>query len=184
MNTLYLTALGIVIVILIFIFAILAIKKVYISHKKYHNDPTNKKQLLFNYKKLRKESYYVWDYTGYIGNNKTGIYVIYLKERKHKGVIPVYVGQSVDILRRWNEHKKGLEEAAQGYKANVRYNKMYAYAKDHHRRVEDFRFVFIEECSKKELDNVEVNYINVFDSNIRGFNLTAGNTKNKDKNKK
>lgn len=74
-----------------------------------------------------------------------------------------YVGQSVDIARRWRQHR---EAASHGetplYKAIQKYG------------IENFEFSILEECLKEELDCKEIQYIERYNSYFEGYNQTKG----------
>ena len=74
-----------------------------------------------------------------------------------------YVGQSVDIARRWRQHR---EAASRGetplYKAIQKYG------------IENFEFSILEECLKEELDCKEIQYIERYNSYFEGYNQTKG----------
>lgn len=76
----------------------------------------------------------------------------------------VYIGQSVHIQARFNQHKN---EAKNG---NTRplYNAIRKYG------IENFSFEVIEECSKEKLNEQEIYWIKKYDSFHNGYNLTPG----------
>lgn len=92
-----------------------------------------------------------------------GIYKItYLKD----GLI--YIGQSVDIQRRFSEHiKRGL-----GAEPSTK-NKLYVFMKKV--GVENFSFELLEEVPKEELNKKEKYWIDFYQSDIYGLNGTKGN---------
>lgn len=79
-----------------------------------------------------------------------------------------YIGQSVDIYKRWCDHCKcgcGMD--------TPKNNKLYtAMLED---GLENFTFELLEECSKEELNKKELFYINLYESNDYGYNTTKGN---------
>ena len=79
-----------------------------------------------------------------------------------------YIGQAVDVRKRWYEHAKaGLGiDTPQG-------NKLYASMKEY--GLDDFSFELLEECDQKDLDKKEKYFIELYQSNIVGFNSTKGN---------
>ena len=81
-----------------------------------------------------------------------------------------YIGQSVDIAKRWHEHAKcGL-----GIDTPVN-NKLYiAMLKD---KLENFSWEVLEQCDKTQLDEKEKFYIELFKSKELGYNSTSGNGK-------
>ena len=79
-----------------------------------------------------------------------------------------YIGQSVDIYKRWCDHCKcgcGMD--------TPKNNKLYtAMLED---GLENFSFELLEECLKEELNKKEAFYINLYESNDYGYNITRGN---------
>lgn len=76
----------------------------------------------------------------------------------------IYIGQSVHIQARFNQHKS---EAKNG---NTRplYNAIRKYG------IENFSFEIIEECPKEKLNEREVYWIKKYNSFNNGYNLTPG----------
>ena len=81
-----------------------------------------------------------------------------------------YIGQAVDIYKRWNEHCKcGLGiDTPPG-------NKLYKAMQDY--GLENFTFELLTECSKEELDNKERYFIELYQAKEYGYNGTVGNKK-------
>lgn len=99
-----------------------------------------------------------------LGNTtKCGIYKI-TNINNHK----CYIGQSVDIYKRWCDHCKcgcGMD--------TPKNNKLYAAMLED--GVENFTFELLEECPREELNKKETFYINLYESNDYGYNTTKGN---------
>ena len=83
----------------------------------------------------------------------------------------VYIGQSIDIEKRWYKHKNAYKhEQNQNwliYKAFIKYG------------LENFNFEIVEECSKEDLDKKEKYWIKKYHSYIndpkcKGYNMTIG----------
>lgn len=90
-----------------------------------------------------------------------GIYGIYNKESEKW-----YVGQSVDIDKRFRHHKWGLSN---GYHPNKHLlNAWNKYGKD------SFEFRILERCDEKELDEKEITWISKLDSKNNGYNQCDG----------
>lgn len=81
-----------------------------------------------------------------------------------------YIGISVDIERRWEEHKlpyNWLRESNKVlYQAFVKYG------------IQNFTFEVIEECKITELGEKEKYYIELYDTYKNGYNSTAGGEDN------
>ena len=73
----------------------------------------------------------------------------------------VYIGQSVDIGRRWHQHMTA-EDDIYFHKAIQKYG------------VENFEWEVIEQCKKKDLDEREIYWIEYYDSFNNGYNCTKG----------
>ena len=73
----------------------------------------------------------------------------------------VYIGQSVDIGRRWREHMTAKDDIY-FHKAIQKYG------------VEIFEWEVIEQCKKKDLDEREIYWIEYYDSFNKGYNCTKG----------
>lgn len=73
----------------------------------------------------------------------------------------IYIGQSIDIEHRWNEHQKA--------KTNFYlHNAIRKYG------IENFDFEIIEECEEHLLNSREIFWIDYYDSYNNGYNLTTG----------
>ena len=76
-----------------------------------------------------------------------------------------YVGLSVNIRRRWSDHKRASLTSKDGYvvhRAIAKYG------------VSAFDFEILEVCDKSQLGDREVYWVAAFDSYKNGFNLTPG----------
>lgn len=85
----------------------------------------------------------------------------------------VYIGQSVDIIGRWYDHKReSKDKTRNGYKYPL-YRAIRKYG------LKNFKFEIIEECSEEELNHKERYYIELYKSyinweNSNGYNQTIG----------
>lgn len=76
----------------------------------------------------------------------------------------IYIGQSIDIIQRWNYHKS----IPNGGCVKL-YNAMRKYG------IDNFIFEIEEICSQNDLDDKEIYYINKYNSHSSmGYNLTDG----------
>ena len=79
-----------------------------------------------------------------------------------------YVGQSVDIHKRWKREK----EDSKNVKSNsYNYPLMRAFRKY---GIDNFSFEVIEECNIEELNEKEIYWIDFYDSFFHGYNQTPG----------
>jgi predicted GIY-YIG superfamily endonuclease len=78
----------------------------------------------------------------------------------------IYIGQSIDIEKRWSVHKAELNR---NYHCNNHLqNAWNKYGE------ENFEFVIIEECDNSQLNEREIYWIDKYGSYINGYNLTSG----------
>ena len=77
-----------------------------------------------------------------------------------------YIGQSVSIKRRWQEH----------YRFNSREQDTVIHQAFKKYGIENFSFEILEECSQNQLDDLEIKWIAYFDSQNpnKGYNRTSG----------
>ena len=73
-----------------------------------------------------------------------------------------YIGQSIDIKRRWQEHKNEKNSS------NSLYQDFKIFG------IENFNFEILEICNEEELNNKEKYWINYFNTYNDGYNLTCG----------
>ena len=92
----------------------------------------------------------------------TGIYII-TNQLNHMS----YIGQSTNIASRWKQHiKRGI-----GAETPTR-NKLYpAMLED---GIENFTFEIIEECPANRLNELETYWIEFFETQTYGYNVTKG----------
>lgn len=94
-----------------------------------------------------------------------GIYKIENK-LNHK----IYIGQSIDIKKRWREHNfASFHPSSKDYNMVI-HKAIRKYGKS------KFDYSIIEECSKEELNSREIYWINFFDSYNHGYNCSKGGT--------
>ena len=79
-----------------------------------------------------------------------------------------YIGQAVDIYKRWNEHCKcglGIDTPP----GNKLYKAIQEYGLD------NFTFEILTECKQSELNEKEKYFIELYQANLFGYNGTGGN---------
>lgn len=81
----------------------------------------------------------------------------------------IYIGQSIDINKRWKEHKHRSQIP------NKEYDK-YLYRAFRKYGIENFTFEILEECTREQLNEKENYYILLYKSNddFYGYNETSG----------
>lgn len=82
----------------------------------------------------------------------------------------VYIGQSVCIEERWEQHRTKC------FNPNCSQYNGYFYRSIRKYGLENFSFFVLEECSKEELNEKEIYWISYYDSSNpnKGYNLTLG----------
>ena len=96
-------------------------------------------------------------------NTVTGIYKITNQQNQK-----CYIGQSVDISKRWKDHAKcglGIDTPTG--------NKLYRDMQDY--GIWNFSWELLESCPREELNEKERYYINLYQSKDYGYNTTKGN---------
>lgn len=87
-----------------------------------------------------------------------GIYKIENKINGH-----VYIGQSINIERRWNDHRKRRKDSSTILgRAFIKHG------------ISNFSFEIIEVCAKEELNIKEIYWIAKYNSYHKGYNATPG----------
>ena len=78
-----------------------------------------------------------------------------------------YVGQSVNIYKRWAEEKLALNNIYDAWNVHLQ-RAWHKYGED------NFEFVIIEDCTPSQLDDLERYWISFYDSYNNGYNQTCG----------
>lgn len=96
---------------------------------------------------------------------KTGIYKIQNKINNK-----IYIGQSIDVNRRWQAHKRIYNDIVSDQYNKPLYRAFRKYG------IENFIFSILEECKVSELNDKEKYWIKYYDSinPLKGYNLTEG----------
>lgn len=80
----------------------------------------------------------------------------------------VYIGQSVDIPKRWREHRSAA------FNSNSKDYNMLIYKAFRKYGIENFSFEIIEEVEKDQLNEREIYWIEKYNSYNKGYNATLG----------
>lgn len=106
-------------------------------------------------------------------NNCCGIYLI-------KNLInnKIYIGQSIDIKRRIQEHLRSSQPEKYSIKSE-RDSKLPIHKAMNKYGIDNFSVNILELCPKEELDSKEIKWISLLQSNNKsiGYNLTSGGQK-------
>lgn len=92
-----------------------------------------------------------------------GIYKIENKINGH-----VYIGQSINIARRWRTHKNQYNQSDNNQYESSLYRAIRKYGLD------NFSFEVLEECSRDQLNQKEIYWIKYYNSYLDGYNDTSG----------
>jgi group I intron endonuclease len=77
-----------------------------------------------------------------------------------------YIGQSINIMARWKDHIKVLNQNRSSCRLLQRaWNK---YGEN------SFTFNILEQCSEDQLDDIEIKYIQMYDTINNGYNIESG----------
>ena len=92
-----------------------------------------------------------------------GIYKITNKINGH-----AYIGQSIDIITRWNHHRNFANKNSQYplYLAFIKYG------------IDNFSFEVLEECGRSHLNDREKYYIDFYKAQEWGYNMSRGGARN------
>ena len=103
-----------------------------------------------------------------------GIYLFTNKQNNKK-----YVGQSIDIARRYYQH------SVNSFNSSSKEYNSYFYSAIRKYGFDNFTFEILEECEKNELDSREKYWIEFYNSNTEenGYNLTPGGSGGPDRSK-
>lgn len=85
----------------------------------------------------------------------------------------IYIGQSIDIYRRWWEHKARYQNQDNNCYDKPLYRSMRKYG------IDNFCFEIIEECMPDELNSKEIFYMQYYNTiTPNGYNVAFGTDKN------
>ena len=114
---------------------------------------------------------------------KSGIYMIYINCFDDEKIIPIYIGQALDVQNRYKNHYQEIlslnrlsyEEYKQYtedglYEGKFKSCKIFKYMIEHNCSLCDYHMIPIEYCDESILDEKEQFYINKFKSEYFGFN--------------
>ncbi len=137
--------------------------------KKYNEVVKNYKDIINSLKEIDSK------------DKTSGIYILYIDNLILDDIIPIYVGQSVNLYNRRTSHrtntKKLFELSKEQYNKTIPLNsgkylycKLVSTLKNNNKTLDDVKFKILEYCNKDELDDKESYWINYFETTIYGFN--------------
>jgi len=114
---------------------------------------------------------------------KSGIYMIYIDCFEDEKIIPIYIGKSTDIQKRYKSHYQEIlalnrlsYDEYKKYTQSGLYDgafkscKIFRYMVEHNCSLPDYHMIPLEYCDESLLDEREQFYINEFKSEYFGFN--------------
>ena len=118
-----------------------------------------------------------------------GIYLIYIDKLLYNTILPIYIGQTDNFQKRYKEHISKLlvlnridyntlkeqlnnfSDIRNVFEGNYGYLKIFKYLIDNNLTLDNFHMVILKKCdSNDDLDTLELEYINKFNSSYFGFN--------------
>lgn len=111
----------------------------------------------------------------------SGIYMMYIDDLGFDNLIPLYIGQSVNLYNRRTSHRGNTKKLfvldTEQYNKQIPLNagkylycKLVSNLRNNNKTLEDVKFKVLEHCEKEKLDERENYWINYFESSIYGFN--------------
>lgn len=120
--------------------------------------------------------------------NVSGIYMLYIQTNKEmKNIIPFYIGKSVNVLSRYNQHKSELKKLINLYTSDFDkktfylhfhqskqsgkhlYSKIFYFLKDNNLTIDNLKIIILE-IAEHNLENKEKEWIHFTNSFLFGFN--------------
>lgn len=126
--------------------------------------------------------------------------MLYIDYFEDETIIPIYIGQTMDLQKRWKDHKKKILALnhfsydflfemfySEKYFDRPYYNgqfmaiKFFTYMIKHHLKISDLKMIVLEFSQSVALDNLEQRYIQSYYSSLVGFNQLSSLTLRKAK---
>ncbi|UOQ84613.1 excinuclease ABC subunit C [Gracilibacillus salinarum] len=118
--------------------------------------------------------------------NVSGIYMIYIDDFKNDKVVPIYIGQSKDVQKRYKRHYSELlalnrlsydeykkyffSKGSSFYEGNFKSCKIFKYMLENNCILQDFHMVILDEINEGKLEDKEQEYFREFMPSFFGFN--------------
>ncbi|MGM0939892.1 MAG: hypothetical protein ACQEWU_02810 [Bacillota bacterium] len=116
----------------------------------------------------------------------SGIYMIYIDNFTNDKVVPIYIGQSKDIQRRYKQHYSELlalnrlsygeyeryffSKGSSFYEGNFKSCKIFKYMLENNCTFQDFHMIILDKVDMKNLDDKEQEYFQKLLPSFFGFN--------------
>ena len=116
----------------------------------------------------------------------SGIYMIYIDNFTNDKVVPIYIGQSKDIQRRYKQHYSELlalnrlsyyeyeryffSKRSSFYEGNFKSCKIFKYMLENNCTLQDFHMIILDEIDVEKLEDKEQEYFRRFLPSFFGFN--------------
>lgn len=127
------------------------------------------------------------DYIDYsTKNNASGIYMIYIDNFSDDKILPIYIGKSNNLQKRYETHYKEIlslnhlsydtyyqyfyHNGHNFYDGHFRVCKIFKYMLDHNCDLKDYKMIVLEYGDNDKLEELEQKYIKMFKAEFFGFN--------------
>ena len=127
------------------------------------------------------------DFVDYSTKNKSsGIYMIYIDNFCDDKILPIYIGKTNNLQKRYETHYKEIlalnhldydtyygyfyDKNHNFYDGHFRACKIFKYMLDHNCELKDYKMIVLEYCDVEKLEELEQHYIKKFKSEFFGFN--------------
>lgn len=127
------------------------------------------------------------DFVDYSTKNKSsGIYMIYIDNFCDDKILPIYIGKTSNLQKRYETHYKEIlslnhldydtyyeyfyNNGYNFYDGHFRVCKIFKYMIDHNCELKDYKMIVLEYCDVEKLEELEQHYIKKFKSEFFGFN--------------
>jgi hypothetical protein len=118
--------------------------------------------------------------------NTSGIYMIFIENCASDKIVPIYIGQSKDVQKRYKVHMTEIlalnrlsydeyynyffSKSSSFYEGRFKTCKIFKYMIDNNCRLRDFRVFLLEETGVEDLERKEQEYIQKLNASFFGFN--------------
>ncbi|MDT2835074.1 GIY-YIG nuclease family protein [Vagococcus carniphilus] len=118
----------------------------------------------------------------------SGIYMLYVEDDFDKEILPIYIGRSKNIQKRYKEHLESMmainklnskelshlvfdkDRQESYYSGQFKYVKILLFMIDNQKTLDDIKMIILEECDEESINERELFFINQFKAPYVGFN--------------